>query len=74
MRDILVKLGWGSSMALLVGAAFLLSKYAGYQAGIAAFSAGFAYLQKLRESGGWADAGLTAAPGVALGAGAYFVG
>jgi hypothetical protein len=74
MQAIITKLGWGTTLAAIIGGAFLLSKFTGAPIAVAAASAAFGALQKLRESASWPDAGLTAAPGVVAGAGAYFLG
>ena len=74
MSTIIAKLGWGTTLAALIGGAFLLSKFTGPSIAIGAASAAFGALQKMRESASWPDAGLTAAPGIAVGAGSYFVG
>jgi hypothetical protein len=72
--DIITKLGWGATLAALIGGAFLLAKWTGPSIAMGAAAAAFGALQKMRESASWADAGLTAAPGVAVGASSYFLG
>lgn len=74
MKDLLPQLGYGSSVALLVGGAFLLAKFTSPSIAIAAFSAAHALLQKYRDNSGFGDAAVSASPGVALGAGSFFVG
>lgn len=74
MTDLIPRLGWGTTQAALWGAAFLLAKYTGPSVAIGVASVAYAALQKLRENSGLADAAATAAPGVALGGGVYFMG
>ena len=77
MTEIVTKLGWGATSALLIALALYVSTFGSYGPGLAGalLSAGFAAIQKAREKASLGEAAILGAPGVVSGgAAAFFMG